>query len=96
MAREHLRIVAAGDESAVPANLTADYLNHRSADEPLAARQPGPDGLNATMRWLQRAFADMRFEVHEFALNGTWWPCTSRFTLLSTVRSWFTTHPMPA
>lgn len=70
MAREHLRIVAAGDESAVPANVTADYLNHRSADEPLAARQPGPDGLKATMRWLQRAFTDMRFEVHEFALHG--------------------------
>ncbi len=69
-AREHLRIVADGDEHAVTTNVTADYFNQRSADEPMAARQRGPAALTATIRWLHRAFTDMRFEVHDVAVNG--------------------------
>lgn len=70
VACEHLRIVAAGDESAIAGNVTADFFNHRSADEPIDARQRGPDGLKATIRWLHRAFTDMRFECHDAAVNG--------------------------
>lgn len=70
LAREHLRIIAAGDKDAVAANVASDYFNHRSADEPIDARQRGPDGFKATMRWLHRAFTDMRFEFHEAAVNG--------------------------
>lgn len=70
LAREHLRIVAAGDQDAAAANVASDYFNHRSADEPIEARQRGPDGLKATIRWLHRAFADMRFEFHDAAVNG--------------------------
>ena len=70
VAREHLRIFAAGDLDAVDANVTADYLNHRSADEPLEARVRGPEGYKATLRWAQRAFAEMRFEVHDVALSS--------------------------
>ena len=70
VAREHLRIFAAGDLDAVDANVTSDYLNHRSADEPLAARVRGPEGFKATLRWAQRAFSEMRFEVHNVALSG--------------------------
>jgi len=70
LAREHLRIFAAGDLDAVAAHVTADYLNHRSADEPLEARVRGPEGFRATLRWAKRAFADMRFEVHQVAING--------------------------
>ena len=70
VAREHLQIVAAGDYGAVAANVTSDYFNHRSADEPVEARQRGPEGLKATMRWLHRAFAEMRFEFHDVAVNG--------------------------
>ncbi len=70
VAREHLRIVAAGDERAIAANVTTDYLNHRSADEPLAARQRGPAGLQGTIRWLHRAFTDLRFEYHEAVITG--------------------------
>jgi len=70
LAREHLRIVATGDEEAIAGNVTSDYFNHRSADEPLDARQRGPEGLKATIRWLHRAFTDMRFEFHETAING--------------------------
>lgn len=65
IAREHLRIFTAGDHTAVVGNVTDDYLNHRSADEPAAARQRGPDGFNATLTWIARAFTDLRFEVHE-------------------------------
>ena len=70
LSREHLRIVAAGDEDAVPANLTPDYFNHRSADEPMDTRQRGPAAVIATIRWLHRAFTEMRFEIHEVAVNG--------------------------
>ena len=42
VAREHLSIVASGDQGAVAANVTSDYFNHRSADEPIEARQRGP------------------------------------------------------
>jgi hypothetical protein len=70
LAREHLRLVAAGDESAVAQNVTPDYFNRRSADEPLGTRQRGPEGLKETIRWLHRAFADMRFEVHQAAVTG--------------------------
>ena len=65
LAREHIRIVESGDFDAVDANVTSDYFNRRSADEPLDARVPGPEGLKATIRWLHRAFADLRFEIHD-------------------------------
>lgn len=45
LVREHLRIVAATDFDAVDRNVTSDYFNHRSADEPMETRQRGPDGL---------------------------------------------------
>lgn len=70
LAREHLCIFAAGDFDAVTANVTSDYFNRRSADEPLEARVRGPEGIKATLRWAQRAFADMRFEFHDVAING--------------------------
>ncbi|WP_424949782.1 ester cyclase [Deinococcus sp.] len=70
LARDHLHIVAAGDMQAAVANVTAEYLNHRSADEPLACRQRGPTGYLATIRWLHRAFTDLRFEVHRVVVSG--------------------------
>lgn len=69
LAREHLCIFAAGDEGRAPANVSLDYFNHRSGDEPRAARGRGPEALVATMRWIHRAFGDMRFEVHNVAIN---------------------------
>jgi len=70
LAREHLRIFAAGDLDAVDTNVTSDYLNHRSIVEPLEARVRGPEGLKATLRWAHRAFAEMHFEFHDVAING--------------------------
>jgi phenylacetate-coenzyme A ligase PaaK-like adenylate-forming protein len=51
-------------------NVTADFLNVRSADEPLAARQPGPDGLRATSLWLRQTFAELRFEIHDIMIQN--------------------------
>lgn len=69
LALEHLRIVAEADFEAVEANVTADYFNFRSADEPLETRVPGPSGLKATIKWLHRAFADLRFEIDEVVVG---------------------------
>ncbi len=65
LVREHLNLTARGDLEAVEANVTSDYYNYRRADEPLETRLRGPEGLKATIRWLHRAFTDMRFEFHE-------------------------------
>ena len=70
LVREHLNITASGDTDAVGANVTSDYFNHRSADEPMEPRQHGPEGLRATIRWLHRAFAEMRFEFHGSTHRG--------------------------
>ena len=70
LAREHLRIVTSADFDAVADNVTPDYFNRRSADEPLDTRVPGPEGLKATIRWLHRAFADLRFEIHDVLVKG--------------------------
>ena len=67
--REHFRIVAEGDLEAMDNNVTADFLNNRSADEPLAARRPGPDGLRATSLWLRQAFTELRFEIHDVVIE---------------------------
>ncbi|MEO5719396.1 MAG: ester cyclase [Chthoniobacterales bacterium] len=70
LAREHLNLTARGDLAAVAANVTSDYYNQRYADEPLATRQRGPEGLKATIKWLHRAFTEMRFEFHEILVEG--------------------------
>jgi ketosteroid isomerase-like protein len=69
LARDHLRLFAAGDEAGMLTNVSPDYFNHRSADEPLAARDRGPAAVVATMRWIHRAFADMRFEFHDVVVR---------------------------
>jgi len=67
--REHFHIVAEGEVEAMDANVTPDFLNIRSAEEPLAARQPGPAGLRATSLWLRQTFANLRFEIHEIVIQ---------------------------
>ncbi|MBA3801263.1 MAG: hypothetical protein H0X18_19695, partial [Geodermatophilaceae bacterium] len=63
-AHENFRLIEDHDLDAVAANVTGDFVNRRSADEPMAARTPGPEGMAATVAWLNRAFADIRFEIH--------------------------------
>ena len=68
--REHFRIVSEGELEAMDGNVTADFLNIRSAEEPVAARRPGPDGLRATSLWLRDTFADLGFEIHDIVIDG--------------------------
>lgn len=93
LVREHLELTAGGDINAVDANVTSDYFNHRSADEPLATRQRGPEGLKATIRWLHRAFADMRFEFHEVLVAGD--RAAARVTLHARQHGPFVVHDSP-
>lgn len=69
LAREHLRIIESGDEDAIEANITSDFFNLRSADEPIEARRQGPEAFKATIHWLQRAFTDMHFDIQEAAFR---------------------------
>lgn len=69
LAREHLAVVAAGDMIWAERNVSKTYVNHRSSDEPIATREPGPRGFQQTIAWLHRAFTDMRFEIHAVACD---------------------------
>ncbi len=93
LARDHLIITAAGDLNAVDQNVTGDYLNHRCADEPMDTRQGGPEGLKATIRWLHRAFTDMRFEFHEVLVSGD--RAVARVTLHARQHGPFVVHDSP-
>ena len=93
LAREHLEITARGDFGAVDANVTADYFNHRCADEPLETRGRGPEALKATIRWLQRAFTEMRFEFHEVLVEGD--RVAARVTLHARQHGPFVVHDSP-
>ncbi|MBV9922315.1 MAG: ester cyclase [Pseudonocardia sp.] len=68
LVREQFRIIETGDLARAAGNVTADFLNHRSAHEPLAARGRGPAALAATTTWLRRAFSEIRFEVHDITV----------------------------
>ena len=41
------------------------HHNREGADEPPACRGRGPEALLATARWLQGAYSELRWEVHE-------------------------------
>ena len=93
LVREHLNITARGDIEAVEANVTSDYFNHRCADEPMETRQRGPEALQATIRWLHRAFTDMRFEFHEVLVVGD--RAVARVTLHARQHGPFVVHDSP-
>jgi hypothetical protein len=93
IACEHLHIVAEGDEEAIVRNVSADYFNHRSADEPPDTRQRGAEGIRATMRFLHRAFSDLRFEVHHIAQGGS--IVALHVTLHGTQHGPFVVHDSP-
>jgi predicted ester cyclase len=93
LVREHLNLTARGDLAAAGSNVTSDFFNHRSADEPIEARQHGPQGLRATIRWLHRAFTDMRFEFHEVIVVGD--RAVARVTLHARQHGPFVVHDSP-
>jgi predicted ester cyclase len=93
LVREHLNLTARGDFEAVERNVTADFFNHRSTDEPMAARGRGPDALKATIRWLHRAFIDMRFEFHDILVIGD--RAAARVTFHARQHGPFVVHDSP-
>jgi ketosteroid isomerase-like protein len=93
LVREHLNLTARGDIAAVAANVTPDYFNHRCADEPMDTRQRGPEALRATIRWLHRAFTDLRFEFHEVLVSGD--RAVARVTLHGRQHGPFVVHDSP-
>jgi predicted ester cyclase len=93
LVREHLRIVADADFDAVDANVTSDYFNHRSADEPMDTRKRGPEALKATIRWLHRAFTDIRFEFQEVIVDGD--RAATRVTMHGRQHGPFVVHDSP-
>ena len=70
LVREQFRIIETGELGLADANVTADYVKHRSAHEPPPARGRDPEALKATATWLRRAFSDIRFEIYEIAVTG--------------------------
>lgn len=92
--REHLNLTARGDMSAVERNVTSDYFNHRCADEPMDTRGRGPEAVKATIRWLHRAFTDMRFEFHDVLVVGD--RAVARVTLHARQHGPFVVHDSPA
>jgi len=93
LAREHLNLTARGDFEAAEKNVSADFFNHRCADEPIETRGRGPEALKATIRWLHRAFADMRFEFHEVLVVGD--RAVARVTLHARQHGPFVVHDAP-
>lgn len=91
--REHLNLTARGDFEALDGNVTADYFNHRCADEPMDTRGRGPEALKATIRWLHRAFTDMRFEFHEVLVVEN--RAVARVTLHARQHGPFVVHDSP-
>ena len=89
-AHENFRLIEDHDLDAVAANVTADFVNWRSADEPMAARMPGAKGMAATVTWLNRAFAGLRFEIHETIVSGD--RVVVRVTMHATQHGSFVVH----
>lgn len=92
-AHENFRLIEDHDLDAVAANVTADFVNWRSADEPVAARTSGPAGMAATVAWLNRAFAAIRFEIHETIVSGA--RVAVRVTMHATQHGPFVVHDSP-
>ena len=66
VALRQLELMASGTLGDFETVVHRDAVNHEAKDEPPECRQAyGPAAVHATARWLQHAFADLRWEVHE-------------------------------
>jgi predicted ester cyclase len=70
LVREQFAIIETGQLELGARNVTADFVNHRAATEPPAARGHGPAALQATAEWLRTVFSNLHFEIHEIAVIG--------------------------
>lgn len=65
-----IEIMATGAEADFHAVVHPDAVNREAVDEPPACRVPGPTGFYATALWLRAAYSDLRWEVHDAAVDG--------------------------
>lgn len=70
MVRVLFRAMESGDPVLSRRVVADDHINHMAADEPPACAEPGPGGFLATSAWLRSAFAELRFEELDVAVNG--------------------------
>jgi predicted ester cyclase len=70
LAAMQLTAMATGDVDLARRCLHPEHVNHMALDEPPACALPGLPGFMATSAWLRLAFADLRFEVIEDAVDG--------------------------
>ena len=59
-----------GDLCDVADYIAPDWENREAAAEPPAARQRGPAAFAATVRWLRRAYSEIRIVEHEAIVEG--------------------------
>jgi predicted ester cyclase len=65
-----MRAIAAVDRDGCYAYNHPEATNREAVTEPLAARQPGPEGFYATALWLHNLASDLGFDIHETVSEG--------------------------
>lgn len=65
-----MHVMANGSPDEFEAMFAPDAFNRESAEEPPDTRGTGPAAFLATSRWLQQAFSDMAWEIHDIAHDG--------------------------
>jgi SnoaL-like polyketide cyclase len=68
--RRAYRAVETGDLSDAADYIAPEWQNREAEAEPPAARQPGPAGFAATVRWLRTAYSELRFVEHTAIVEG--------------------------
>lgn len=70
VALRSMEIMATGTEADFAAVVHPAAVNREAVDEPPACREPGPAGFHATALWLRSAYADLRWDIHDVAVDG--------------------------
>jgi predicted SnoaL-like aldol condensation-catalyzing enzyme len=65
-----MKAMEALDLAACRAHVHPEAVNREAGAEPLACRQPGPDGYYATAQWLHHLAADISWDIHATITEG--------------------------
>lgn len=65
-----MHVMANSSREEFDAIFTSDAFNRESDQEPPDTRGTGPAAFFATSRWLQEAFSDLAWEIHDIAHYG--------------------------
>lgn len=68
--RRAYRALESGDLTDVAEYIAPEWHNREAAAEPPAAREPGPAGFAATVRWLRTAYSQLRIVEHQAIVEG--------------------------